>query len=260
MEFENIIVSVENSIEHIVLNRPKVLNALNIDTVSELREAVEYAAVSDEVRVVIISGAGGRAFAAGADIAEMRELTPEGGREMIANGKALMREIELLDKPVIAALNGYVIGGGLELALACDIRIASASASFSFPEPSLGIIPGYGGSQRLGRVIGYGMAKYYCLTEERMDAARAYELGLVAKVLDTEEELMSEAYRIAGEMLKRSPAALAAVKESIREGMSMDMDSALMAETRIFDRVFSSEERVVRMGRFLEGRKNRKRS
>ncbi|MBQ1423625.1 MAG: enoyl-CoA hydratase/isomerase family protein, partial [Lachnospiraceae bacterium] len=140
--YENIIVETGDGIELITLNRPQVLNALNIDTVSELRDAFEYARDHDEIGVVIIRGAGDRAFAAGQDIAEMQSETPAEGRSMIANGHALMREIEMLPKPVIAAVNGYAFGGGFELALACDIRIAADNAVFAFPEPSLGVIPG----------------------------------------------------------------------------------------------------------------------
>ena len=257
MDFENIIVEVEDSIEYITLNRPEVLNALNIDTVSELRDAIEYAEKSDEVKCVIIKGAGDRAFAAGADIEEMHSLTPEGGREMIANGHALMCEIERLPKPVIAVLNGYAIGGGFELALACDIRVANDNVQFSFPEPTLGIIPGYGGSQRLGRVIGFGMAKYYCLTEERISAERAYELGLIGRLCRNGEAL-DEAKEIAENLKKLCPASVAAIKEVIRDGMNENIDTALEIEKKAFDRVFSGKERIERMGAFLEKQKNKR--
>ena len=257
MNFENIIVEVEDGIEYITLNRPQVLNALNIDTVSELRDAIEYAYREAEVKCVIIKGAGDRAFAAGADIAEIHALTPQGGREMIANGQALMCEIEKLPKPVIAALNGYVIGGGLELALACDIRVANDNVQFSFPEPTLGIIPGYGGSQRLGRVIGFGMAKYYCLTEERITAERAYELGLVGK-LCRNGEAFEEAKRLAEAMIKRCPESNAAIKEVMREGMNENIDTALEIEKKAFDKLFSAPARTERMGIFLENQKKKK--
>ena len=258
MEFENIIAELNDGIEYITLNRPQVLNALNIDTVSELRDATEYAYRDDEVKVVIITGAGGRAFAAGADIAEMHALTPQGGREMIANGQALMCEIEKLPKPVIAALDGYVIGGGLELALACDIRIASKKTQFAFPEPSLGIIPGYGGSQRLGRVIGFGAAKYYCMTEERIDVQRAYELGLVGKICADDVPVLEEASRIAAGLKERCPEALAAIKAVMREGQNADIDTALDIEKKAFDKLFSSSARTECMGLFLEKQKNKK--
>ena len=257
MEFENIIVEAEDGIEYITLNRPQVLNALNIDTVSELRDAIEYAYRDDAVKCVIIKGAGDRAFAAGADIAEMHALTPQGGREMIANGQALMCEIEKLPKPVIAVLNGYVIGGGLELALACDIRVANDNVIFSFPEPTLGIIPGYGGSQRLGRVIGFGMAKYYCLTEERITAERAYELGLIGKLCHN-NEAFEEAKKIAEAMIKRCPEAIAAIKEVMRDGMNENIDTALDIEAKTFDKLFSAPARTERMGIFLENQRNKK--
>ena len=249
--FENIIVELGDGIELITLNRPQVLNALNIDTVSELREAFDYAREHDEVKVIILQGAGDRAFAAGADIAEMRALNPAEGRSMIANGHALMREMEKLPKPVIAAIQGYAFGGGFELALACDIRIAADNAVFAFPEPSLGIIPGYGGTQRLARLVGASRALYYCMTEERIDVRRAYEMGLVGKIVKP-EELLDEAIHLAENMIKKSLASQAALKQSIREGLDLSIDDALMLESRIFDRLFSSAERGERMEAFLE--------
>ena len=249
--FENIIVELGDGIELITLNRPQVLNALNIDTVSELREAFDYAREHDEVKVVILQGAGDRAFAAGADIAEMRALNPAEGRSMIANGHALMREMEKLPKPVIAAIQGYAFGGGFELALACDIRIAADNAVFAFPEPSLGIIPGYGGTQRLARLVGASRALYYCMTEERIDVQSAYEMGLVGKIVKP-EELLDEAIHLAENMIKKSLASQAALKQSIREGLDLSIDDALMLESRIFDRLFSSAERGERMEAFLE--------
>ena len=249
--FENIIVELGDGIELITLNRPQVLNALNIDTVSELREAFDYAREHDEVKVIILQGAGDRAFAAGADIAEMRALNPAEGRSMIANGHALMREMEKLPKPIIAAIQGYAFGGGFELALACDIRIAADNAVFAFPEPSLGIIPGYGGTQRLARLAGASRALYYCMTEERIDVQSAYEMGLVGKIVKP-EELLDEAIHLAENMIKKSLASQAALKQSIREGLDLSIDDALMLESRIFDRLFSSAERGERMEAFLE--------
>jgi len=249
--FENIIVELGDGIELITLNRPQVLNALNIDTVSELREAFDYAREHDEVKVIILQGAGDRAFAAGADIAEMRALNPAEGRSMIANGHALMREMEKLPKPVIAAIQGYAFGGGFELALACDIRIAADNAVFAFPEPSLGIIPGYGGTQRLARLVGASRALYYCMTEERIDVQSAYEMGLVGKIVKP-EELLDEAIHLAENMIRKSLASQAALKQSIREGLDLSIDDALMLESRIFDRLFSSAERGERMEAFLE--------
>ena len=142
------------------------------------------------------------------------------------------------------ALDGYVIGGGLELALACDIRIASKKTQFAFPEPSLGIIPGYGGSQRLGRVIGFGAAKYYCMTEERIDVQRAYELGLVGKICPDEVTVLEEANRIAKGLKERCPEALAAIKAVMREGQNADIDTAVDIEKKAFDKLFSSPARL----------------
>ena len=254
--FENIIVETGDGIELITLNRPEVLNALNIDTISELRDAIEYAAVTEEIRAVIIHGAGNRAFAAGQDIEEMQAETAAEGRSMIANGHALMREIEMLPKPVIAAINGYAFGGGFELALACDIRIASDKAVFAFPEPSLGIIPGYGGSVRFSKLVGASRAQYYCMTEEWIDAKQAYNMGIVGKLTEP-DNLLDEAIRMASGMMKRSPASEAALKRLIRDGMDMSLEDALSYERKLFDELFSSEERVERMADFLAKRKKK---
>lgn len=249
MDFSNIIAGLEDGIEYIVLNRPEVLNALDIDTISEIREAIDIAGSEDEVKAVIISGSNGRAFCSGADISEMKDMSNVSGREMIANGQALMKEIEYLDKPVIAAVNGYCIGSGFELALACDIRIASDTAVFSFPELSLGIIPGYGGIHRLSRVIGNGASRYYCMTGERIDAARAYELGLVGRVC-APQELMDRARDIALVMEEKSAAAFASLKKIYREGADKSLNDALAIEIKEFDRLFSAPERVERMSAF----------
>ncbi len=249
--YEHIIVEVGDGIELITLNRPQVLNVLNIDTVSELRDAFEYAAQADDVKVVIITGAGSRAFAAGGDIEEMRAETPAEGRAMIANGHALMREIEMLPKPVIAAVGGYCFGGGFDLALACDVRIASDNSVFAFPGPSLGVIPGYGGAVRLSKMIGVSRAEYYCMTEEWIDAQQAYEMGLVGKLTEP-SELLDEAIRIAAGMTKKTLASLAALKRLIRDGMDMTLEDALAYERKLFDGLFSSQERVDRMAALIE--------
>ena len=252
--YENIIVETGDGIELVTLNRPHVLNALNIDTVSELRDAIEYASEAEDIKVVIIRGAGEKAFAAGQDIEEMQAETPAEGRSMIANGHALMREIEMLPKPVIAAINGYAFGGGFELALACDIRIAADNAVFAFPEPSLGVIPGYGGAVRLSKLIGVSRAQYFCMTEEWIDVKRAYDMGLVGKITKP-EELMDEAVQMAQNMMKKSMASQTALKRLIRDGMDMTLEDALSYERKLFDGVFSSQERVDRMAAFLAKRK-----
>jgi len=252
--YENIIVETGDGIELVTLNRPHVLNALNIDTVSELRDAIEYASEAEDIKVVIIRGAGEKAFAAGQDIEEMQAETAAEGRSMIANGHALMREIEMLPKPVIAAINGYAFGGGFELALACDIRIAADNAVFAFPEPSLGVIPGYGGSVRLSKLIGVSRAQYFCMTEEWIDVKRAYDMGLVGKITKP-EELMDEAVQMAQNMMKKSMASQTALKRLIRDGMDMTLEDALSYERKLFDGVFSSQERVDRMAAFLAKRK-----
>ena len=173
----NVLLSIEEGIATITMNRPKSLNALNTDTLCELKAAMLKVDSDDAVKVIIVTGAGEKAFVAGADIAQMRDLDTLQGRRMTMLGQEVFSVIENLDKPVIAAVNGFALGGGCELAMACDVRIVSETAKFGQPEVNLGIIPGFAGTQRLARLIGRGRAKYYIMTGSMMNAAKAYELG-----------------------------------------------------------------------------------
>ena len=241
-----------NGVLTITMNRPKALNALNRDTLSELSDAFAKAAADDAVKAVIITGEG-RAFVAGADISQMRDLEVLEGRDMTRQGQALMNQIEALEKPVIAAVNGYALGGGCELSMACDIRIASTKAVFGQPEVNLGIIPGFGGTQRLPRLIGKGNAKYYCMTAENIRAEEALRLGLVSKVVEP-EELMGEAVRIAAVILSKAPIAIKCVKLAINNGMDTDLDTGIAYEAEVYTTSFASHDRIEGMTAFTEKR------
>ena len=195
-----------------------------------------------------------KAFVAGADIAQMRDLTALEGRAMTIAGQNLMNQIEDLDKPVIAAVNGYALGGGCELAMACDIRIASAKAVFGQPEVNLGIIPGFGGTQRLARLIGRGHAKYYCMTAKNIKADEAYRIGLV-EVVTEPENLMDTAIETAKLIMAKAPVAVSMAKRAINHGMDMDIKSAIAYEAEAYATSFGTQDRIEGMSAFLEKRK-----
>jgi enoyl-CoA hydratase len=249
----NVTVANDDGIAVITVNRPKALNALNSATLSELKAAVQAAGEDAAVRVIIITGAGEKAFVAGADIAEMRELSPLEGRNMTMLGQKVFAAIETLDKPVIAAVNGYALGGGCELAMACDIRVASTGARFGQPEVNLGIIPGFAGTQRLARLIGKGRAKYYIFTGNMMTAAEAYDLGLVDKVVEP-AELMATCRDIAQTIIGKAPVAVMMAKKAVNHGLDMDMASGVAYEAEAYTTCFATSDRVEGMTAFLEKR------
>ena len=251
--FENILLEKKDGIAFLTVNRPKVLNALNTDTLGEISAAIQEIRMDDAVQVAIITGAGERAFVAGADISQMYRLTALDGRGMTLIGQAVMNEIEALEKPVIAAVNGFALGGGCELAMACDIRIASAKAKFGQPEVNLGIIPGYGGTQRLPRLIGKGNAKYYAMTAEQITADEAYRLGLVQKVVE-HEKLMDEAVRVAKLIMAKAPVAVRMAKLAIDHGMDADVKTGVSYEAEAYTTCFATQDRIEGMGAFLEKR------
>lgn len=252
-EDANVLLSVEDGIATITINRPKSLNALNTDTLCELKAAVLKAGSDDAVEVIIVTGSGGKAFVAGADIAQMRDLDTLAGRRMTMLGQEVFSMIENLSKPVIAAVNGFALGGGCELAMACDVRIVSATAKFGQPEVNLGIIPGFGGTQRLARLIGRGRAKYYIMTGKMMDAGRAYELGL-ADVVVTPEELMGTCRETAKLIMSKAPIAVMMAKQAINHGLDMDLASGVAYEAEAYTTCFSSRDRIEGMSAFLEKR------
>lgn len=250
--YENIKYEVNGNIAYVTVNRPKAMNALNMDVLKELYDAFNKIDEDDNLRAVILTGEG-RAFVAGADIAQMNELNAIGGRKMMRMGHKVMNLIDQIEKPVIAAVNGFALGGGCELSMACDIRIASAKAKFGQPEVGLGIIPGFGGTQRLARLIGKGNAKYLIMTAEMINADEAYRLGLVQKVVEP-EALIEEAEKVAKTIASKAPIAIATAKTAINEGYDMDMKSASHFEVEAFTAAFSSEDKSEGMGAFLEKR------
>ena len=253
MEFSNILVVKEEAVATVTINRPKALNALNRDTLLELQEFFKDVAEDRSVRVVIITGAGEKAFVAGADIAFMQALEPVAGKAFGKLGHGVLRSIENLPQPVIAAINGFALGGGCELALACDIRIAASNAKFGQPEVNLGIIPGFGGTQRLPRVVGKGMANELILTGNIIDAEEACRIGLVNRVI-SQESLMGECRALALKIATRGPGAVRLCKEAVNNGMEMDLNRACTYESDLFAQCFSSADQKEGMGAFLEKR------
>ncbi|QAT61074.1 crotonase [Acidilutibacter cellobiosedens] len=254
MGYKNIILDEKDGILTITINRPKVLNALNTDTLNELENVVRDIERDKEIMVVIITGSGEKSFVAGADIAEMKSLNIHEGRNMTRLGQCVFQEIENLSRPVIAAVNGYALGGGCELAMACDIRIASEKAKFGQPEVGLGIIPGYGGTQRLPRLIGKGRAKYYIFTTDMITAEEAFNMGLIDKVVP-HGKLYEETLKIAEKIISKGPIAVRMAKYAVNNGMNMDLASGIAYEAEAYTTSFGSEDRIEGMSAFLEKRK-----
>ena len=251
MGYKNIILDEKDGILTITINRPKVLNALNTDTLNELENVVRDIERDKEI---IITGSGEKSFVAGADIAEMKSLNIHEGRNMTRLGQCVFQEIENLSRPVIAAVNGYALGGGCELAMACDIRIASEKAKFGQPEVGLGIIPGYGGTQRLPRLIGKGRAKYYIFTTDMITAEEAFNMGLIDKVVP-HGKLYEETLKIAEKIISKGPIAVRMAKYAVNNGMNMDLASGIAYEAEAYTTSFGSEDRIEGMSAFLEKRK-----
>jgi len=253
--YENLIVERKDGVGAITINRPKALNALSRATVAELARAVEELAGDDSVRAVVLTGAGEKAFVAGADISEFNTLqSAEEAAEYARAGQAVLNRIERLPKPVIAAINGYALGGGCELAMACDIRVAADTARLGQPEINLGIIPGYGGTQRLPRLVGKGAAKLLVLTGDPITAAEALRIGLVDVVVPA-AELMDKALELAAKLASKAPAALRLCKQAINEGTEGTLAAGLGHEAALFGLVFDTEDRVEGVDAFLQKRK-----
>lgn len=239
----------------VTLNRPAVLNALNLAMLDELRATFAALDADDGLRAVILTGAGPKAFAAGADIGELNALPgAHAGERQARNGQALTRAIERMRVPVIGAVNGFALGGGCELAMACDVRIASENAKFGQPEVNLGILPGYGGTQRMARLIGEGTAMYLCLTGEMIDAAEALRVGLVQKVVPL-DGLLAEAKRVAGLIAAKAPLAIAATKRAVVDGASLPLDDALALEALLFGQAITTADFREGSQAFLDKRK-----
>lgn len=254
MAFQTIMLTVEDEIAIITLNRPERLNALNRDVVEELDQAIDMGERDGAVKVVVITGAGEKAFAAGADINEFTGLK---GTEALKHMQKIQRvflKIERLSKPVVAAVNGYALGGGCELMMACDIAYASETARFGQPEINLGIIPGAGGTQRLPRLVGKMRAKELILTGEMIDAAEAYRIGLVNKVVPP-GELMNEVKRLCEKLKSKGAVALKLAKEAVEEGYDASLEEGLAIEAKAETICFSTEDKHEGVSAFLEKRK-----
>jgi enoyl-CoA hydratase len=251
--FENVRTENKSGILIITIDRPKVLNALNAQTVDELRVAFKNAREDDSVRCVILTGAGDKAFVAGADIRELAQMTPITGKITAEKGQRAFLSIERFPKPVIGAINGFALGGGCELALACHIRIASEKAQLGLPEVTLGIIPGYGGTQRMARLLGKGKALELILTGDRIGAEEAERIGLVNKVVPA-DQLMSTAEEMARKIASRGPLAVRAAVEAVMSGSEMPFAEGQFLEATLFGLLASTEDMKEGMTAFLEKR------
>jgi enoyl-CoA hydratase len=237
-----VLTSVDEGVATLTLNRPKVRNALNAALLDALAAALHAAEADPQVRAIILTGSGEKAFAAGADIAELSALPNSVvGAALSRRGQALTRSMELLRTPIVAAVNGFALGGGCELAMAADIRIASDNAAFGQPEVNLGLIPGYGGTQRLSRYVGRGMAMYLCLTGEIVNAQEALRIGLVQRVVPL-ADLLTEARRVAGLIAAKAPLAIAAAKRAIDEGIGLSITEGLAIEALHFGTIVGTAD------------------
>ena len=253
MEYKKLIIQDNGAVRVIKINNPEALNALNTGILKELDAAFTEVAEDNGILAVVLTGEG-RAFVAGADISEMKSKNAIEGEIFGKLGASVFRKIELLPKPVIAAVNGFALGGGCELAMSCDIRLASAKAKFGQPEVGLGITPGFSGTQRMPRLIGMGKAKELIYTADIIDAAEAYRIGLVNHVYEP-EALMEEAMKMAEKIASKAPIAVKNSKEAINRGIQTDMDSAVAIEAYLFGLCFASEDQKEGMTAFFEKRK-----
>ena len=251
--FENLLLAREGAVAIVTINRPQVLNALNSRTLDELRRAALELTDDRSVRAVIITGAGEKAFAAGADIRELAEQTPVAGREHALGGQQVFDVIENLGKPVIAAINGFALGGGCELAMACTLRIAADTARLGQPEINLGLLPGFAGTQRLSRLVGKGVALDLLLTGRQVRADEALRVGLVNRVVPA-AELMAEARRLADDLAARAPIAVRYIIEAVNRGLEMPLDKAQLLEATLFGLAFSTADMREGTRAFLEKR------
>jgi enoyl-CoA hydratase len=255
MAYKYMLIDREDNVAVLTINRPEKYNALNDEVVAEIGDALDELAADDEVHAIVITGAGDKAFISGADIGMLLALGAS--HEGVANsrrGQAMTLKIEKLPKPVIAALNGFTLGGGLELAMACDIRIAADTAKLGQPEMNLGLSPGYGGTQRLPRIVGKGMAKLLIFTGDMIDAEEAFRIGLVEKVVPA-AELMDVAKGLARKLAEKSPLIVGVAKESINLGMEVDLDRGLSMEALQFGVICMTEDCKEGCSAFLEKRK-----
>ena len=252
-ELKNVCLEKADKLAVVTINRPKALNALNSETLRELDYVIEDLENDNDIYCVILTGSGEKSFVAGADIAEMKDLNSKEAEEFGLLGNRVFRRLEKLDKPVIAAISGFALGGGCELAMSCDIRIASEKAKFAQPEVGLGITPGFGGTQRLARLVGAGKAKELIYTGSIIKADEALNIGLVNKVVPL-ENLMEEAKAMANLIASNAPIAIKLSKDAIDRGLQVDIDKAIEIEAEDFGKCFDSEDQFEGMSAFLERR------
>ena len=253
MELENLLLEVTERIATVTVNRPSAMNAMTRGTLEELERVVAEIDRDPGIRGAIVTGAGAKAFIAGADIAVMRDMGPAEARDLALLAHRIYAAIERSAKPFIAAVNGYALGGGCELAMACDIRIASDNAKFGQPEINIGILPGFGGTQRLPRLVGKGRALEIILTGEMVDAGEALRIGLVNRVVP-QAELLDEARRLAQKIASKGRVAARLCKEAVVNGLEMDLSRACAYEADLFGYSFSTADQKEGMGAFLEKR------
>jgi len=253
MTFSTILYETKNSIAYVTVNRPKVLNALNMATMEDLRAAFHDIKNDVAVRVVILTGAGEKAFIAGADIGELAQHDAVSGKEYTHRGQSVLNLIENLGKPVIACINGFALGGGCEIAMACTMRLASETAKLGQPEVKLGIIPGYGGTQRLPRLVGKGVAMQLLLAGEMISAQEAHRIGLVNEVV-APADLIPRAEAIAAKIIANAPLAVQYTMEAVNKGMEMPLAEALYLEAVLFGAACATEDKKEGTTAFLEKR------
>ncbi|MHB8829795.1 MAG: enoyl-CoA hydratase/isomerase family protein [Syntrophales bacterium] len=254
MDYKNILFTVEAGVATLVFNRPKALNAMNSETLGELLDAVNKCKTDEAIKVLLLTGSGEKAFVAGADISQMQNFRPQETISFMELGHETLRQMETMPKPVIAAVNGFALGGGTEISLACDFRFASEKAIFGQPEILIGIIPGWGGTQRLSRIIGIGRAKELIMSGEQINAARAYELGLVNRVY-APEALLPETQKFARKLAGMPGFAIKMAKHSINFGYDLALDNACRLEVECCAQCFSTDDQKEGMTAFLEKRK-----
>jgi enoyl-CoA hydratase len=249
----NLLVEIHNQVALLTINRPKALNALNAATLTELEQAIAALQLNPEVKVIILTGAGEKAFVAGGDITAMQPLGPLEARKVAQQAQQLFNAIEYGDKVVIAAINGYALGGGCELALACDLRIAAESAKFGQPEINLGIIPGWAGTQRLARLIGKSKAKELMFTGDMISAAEAERLGLINQVVAA-QDLLTSARQLGEKIAQKPQVALKLIKTAVNNGLEMESQKAFAYEAELFGLCFATHDQKEGMSAFMEKR------
>jgi enoyl-CoA hydratase len=254
MDLQSLKLSTREGVALLTVNRPQKLNAMNYETMVELERVFAHLGAEEEVRAVIVTGEGEKAFIAGADIQELARETATTGHLTALRGQSILRRIETLGKPVIAAINGFCLGGGLELALSCHVRVAAEGAKLGLPEVTLGAIPGYGGTQRLSRLVGRGVASEMILTGDPVDAAEALRIGLVNRVVPR-ESLLDTADSLARRMIRNAPMALRHALLAIDQGLEVDLEKGLLLEATLFGILCGTEDLREGMNAFLEKRK-----